>query len=221
MKKIVFAVLTVLLTTMVLSSCSDNETYADKVNAERSNIKAFIAANHITPISEHEFLTDTTTDVSKNEYVLFDNSGVYMQIVSRGSGEMLPDGESWDVLCRFKAISIAEFPNRDWTTIPDDSTAFTNLINLPTLGNQPDVMTVSNTSGTFTASFTSGYMKTYLGSSVPSGWLVPLSYVRLGRNGDDFEWAHVRLIVPHAQGTETAVTNVTPYFYDLWMMKGE
>ena len=44
-------------------------------------------------------------------------------------------------------------------------------------------------------------------SSVPSGWLMALQYVRDG--------AHVRLIVPSKSGHTTAQQYVYPYFYDI------
>ena len=73
-----------------LFSCKDSDTYADQKERERSAISKYIRDNNIKVISEEEFLAkDTVTDVSKNEYVLFTNTGVYMQIVNRGVGEIL------------------------------------------------------------------------------------------------------------------------------------
>jgi hypothetical protein len=60
------------------------------------------------------------------------------------------------------------------------------------------------------------------GSSVPEGWIVPFNYVNIGRlkKADD-ELAHVRLIVPHSQGTTSnAKSNVKPYFYDITFQRG-
>ena len=71
-----------------------------------------------------------------------------------------------------------------------------------------------NLPASFTASFTSGVMYTFYGGSVPAGWLVPLSYVKVGRpQSFEEECAKVRLIVPHTQGHATASSNVTPYYY--------
>ena len=86
---------------MMVASCHDEETYADQKKRERSAINKYIADSAVTVISEDEFLKDTTTDVEKNEWVLFESSGVYMQIVRRGSGKPLAYGESETVLCRF------------------------------------------------------------------------------------------------------------------------
>ena len=86
----------------------------------------------------------------------------------------------------------------------------------------PDKMAVSNTLGTFTAQFVSGVMYSqYQSSSVPAGWLIPLTYINIGRfinEGD--ELARVNLIVPHSQGTVTATANVYPCFYELTYERG-
>ena len=56
----------------------------------------------IKVISEEQFEKQgNTTDVSKNQYVLFASSGVYMQIIDKGTGEPLKKGETATVLCRF------------------------------------------------------------------------------------------------------------------------
>ena len=81
----------------VLASCDDEETYAEQKEKERDAIAAFLGRNVniidetgdtickvgvINKISEEQFLAqDTVTDLSRNEYVLFSSSGVYMQIV--------------------------------------------------------------------------------------------------------------------------------------------
>ena len=56
----------------------------------------------------------------------------------------------------------------------------------------------------------------YNKTSVPSGWIVPLSYVNLGRQvSADEGIAKVRLIVPHSQGQTDATSNVYPCFYEI------
>ena len=91
-----------LLCVMALASCSDSETYADQKKKERSAINAYIAKNKINVIKEEQFFAqDSMTDVSKNEYVLFNSSGVYMQIVRKGCGKKLQNQETATVLCRF------------------------------------------------------------------------------------------------------------------------
>ena len=193
---------------IALTACNDHETYADQKKRERTAIKAFIQDQNINVISEEEFKRDTITDVSKREFVLFDNTGIYMQIVRKGCGEKIKCGETTNVLCRFNEYNLLT-----------DSLIHTN--NVLYYASLPDKMAVTNMLGTFTASFTSGVMMSYYGSSVPAGWLIPLSYVNVGRMvSDGDELAKVKLIVPHSQGSSTALANVTPCYYELTYERG-
>ena len=81
------------LAALLLAACHDTETYADQKNKERTAIRNFIEAKGIKVKSEADFKTDTITDVSKKEFVLFENTGIYMQIVRRGCGERIKNGE--------------------------------------------------------------------------------------------------------------------------------
>lgn len=202
-----------LLAIVAMASCSNNETYADQKKKERAAINRYIADQKINVISEATFYAqDSTTDVSKNQYVLFDNTGVYMQIERKGCGAKLKNGETATVLCRFYEYNILE---------GDSALQLTNITQYNWL---VDKMTVKNTSGTFTASFLTGeslmYTR-YSSAAVPAGWLVPLTYVNLGRpvNEDD-QVAKVRLIVPHTQGQSDASQNVYPCLYELTMQRG-
>lgn len=195
-----------------LMSCDDTESYADQKKKERAAINSYITKNKIKVISESEFLAqDTTTDVSKNEYVLFDNTGVYMQIIREGCGEKLKDGETATVLCRFS----------EWNLLTDSLQLTNDILGLAA---QVDKMSVKNTSGTFKASFVAGssVMSTMYGTtSVPSGWLVPLTYIKLGRpSNPDEEIAKVKLIVPHTQGHQYATSGVYPCLYEITYQRG-
>ena len=89
-------------------SCSDGKTYAEMKDDEREAIKRFIELKDIKVIDEDLFAEqDSTTDVSKNEYVLFEESGVYMQVVERGKGEALEDGR-YEFLVRYVEERITE-----------------------------------------------------------------------------------------------------------------
>ena len=196
----------------VLSSCNDYETYGDKKEKERNAIAKFISDSSIVVISEDLFNQQNyTTNLSRNEFVKLDKSGVYMQIVRGGCGTMLQDGESTRLVCRFSEFDILE----DTTTIcnnnPDRAFGGKSVVAIP------DIISVTRTSGSFTASFDSGIMYTvYSSASVPSGWLVPLSYIKVGRpQSATDECAKVRLIGPHSQGHATASSNVTPYYYEI------
>lgn len=196
-----------------LMSCDDTESYADQKKKERAAINSYITKNKIKVISESEFFEqDTTTDVSKNEYVLFDNTGVYMQIIREGCGEKLKDGETATVLCRFT----------EWNLLTD-SLQLANNIGASEF-NHPDIMIVKNTSGTFKASFVAGssVMHFIYGStSVPAGWLTPLTYIKIGRPANPGEEiAKVKLIVPHTQGHQYATSGVYPCLYEITYQRG-
>lgn len=197
---------------IILASCNDQETYADQRDRENTAINDWLSANHVKVISLSEFKDKgENTDVSKNEFVLFENTGIYMQIVRKGCGEKLKDGETATVLCRFSE-----------TNLITDTVQLTN--NILYYSGIVDKMSVKNTSGTFTASFdtSSSLMYTAYGSSsVPAGWLTPLSYILIGRpkNADE-EIAKVRLIVPSTQGQSYASANVYPCLYDISYERG-
>lgn len=200
----------------VLASCNDYETYGDKKEKERNAISKFIADSSITVISEDVFVQNGyKTDLTHNEFVKLDKSGVYMQIVRPGCGEKLKDGETTNIVCRYSEFNILE-------------DVFTSTNNTAYLAPIPDVMRITRTSGTFSAIFTKsasltfssntyGNMYyTYGSASVPSGWLVPFTYINIGLpQSEDEEVAKVRLIVPHSQGHSSASGNVVPYFYEI------
>lgn len=201
----------------LLSSCNDYETYGDKKEKERNAISKFIAERDIVVISEDQFNQNgQVTDTTRHEYVKLDKSGVYMQIVRKGCGEKLKDGETVNIVCRFREYNILE----------DTYTALNNLSFYSAI---PDIMRVTKSSASISALFTkslsipvsgsnyAGNMYyTYGSASVPAGWLVPLNYVRIGiPQAVEEEIAKVRLIVPHTQGHTTASGNVTPYYYEI------
>lgn len=89
MKKINF-LLAVLAVVLAFSSCSKSETYADQLERENDAIHAFIVKKGINVITEAQFTKQgNTTDTTKNQYVLFPNTGIYMQIVEKGTGEVI------------------------------------------------------------------------------------------------------------------------------------
>lgn len=190
-------------------SCDNTETYADKKKKERNAISEFIRDSSINVISEATFKEQGyTTNLSKNEYVLIESSGVYFQILRKGCGEPLKDGETATVLCRFSEYNILA----DSLQRTNDVFAYSSWV---------DKMTVTRSSDSYEASFISGVMYTSYGSSVPSGWLSPLNYINIGRpeKADD-DVAKVKLIVPHSQGQEYAMSSVYPCFYVISYEKG-
>ena len=92
MKKFVFILLAAIT---VLASCNDYETYGDMKEKERNAINKFIADSSITVISEDVFVQKGyKTDLTRNEFVKLDKSGVYMQIVRYGCGTKIQNGET-------------------------------------------------------------------------------------------------------------------------------
>ena len=205
-----------MLLAMVVSlfaACNDYETYSDLKKKERQAISKFLVDSAINVISEKQFEEQgQTTDLKKNQYVLLDKSGVYMQIIRKGCGQQVESGKTVNVLCRFSETNILT----DSMLIRNDivGTIYMNGQYID-VSQYVDKMTVQRNGSTFQASFVSGMMQLYNGtSSVPSGWLVPLLYINVGRplqEGDEI--AKVKLIVPHSQGTQTASQSVYPAFY--------
>ena len=174
MKKTLFLLLP--LAALLWSACSNDETYADQRKRENGAIRQYLNDSSVTVISERQFFDqDTMTDVSKNEFVLLESSGIYLQIVEKGCGEKIKDGETATVLCRFTERNL----------LTDSIIATNNILYFSAL---VDKMSVTNTSGTFTASFdpTSSVMYQVYGRSsgstqVPNGWLSPLPYIKGGQ----------------------------------------
>lgn len=194
------------LLAVVLYSCDDYETYAEQKEKEKNHINDFIKDQGINVISKATFEANgQTTDTAKNEFVLFEDKGVYMQIVRKGVGEPMADGDREEVLSRYLEYNIA-----DGDTISGNLYAFT-----------PDKFTCERKGDTFSASFTQGYMYGIYGSAVPKGWLLPLSYVSISRipDAEGFQGAKVRLIVPHSEGTSTAAQYVYPTYYEISYMR--
>ncbi len=186
---------------ILLWACDDEKTYSEMKEHERRVVKSFITEQGINVISYKEFVeNDSTTDYENNEYVLIDD--VYMQIVRNPKGEegarRMKDGETLNIIARFSEYNIAE-----------GDTVLGNLYD----SDNPDIMRVTLNSGTYSATFTSGYMFARYGSAVPTGWLTPLPYIWLTRRQSQV--AKVNLIVPHTKGTSTASSYVYPCFYQI------
>ena len=222
MKRQLTLILCALAAVIAFISCSDTETYADKRKKEDAAISQFISRNStvskalftqpITVISETDFeKADYSTDTTRNEFVLFETSGVYMQIIRKGCGEKIKSGETTTVLCRYREYNILG----DSLQSTNEALSYHYLY---------DKMTVVNSYGTFTGVFdasTSMMYYLYTSTSVPSGWLVPLRYVNVGRQqSPDDRIAKVRIIVPAAQGQYYASANTYPCYYELTYERG-
>lgn len=210
-------------------SCDDYETYAEKKDSEREAIKSYMTKINANVISEEEFKAKgCVTDTAKHEWVLLAKSSVYMQVINKGTfydqsilenegrkvelDKLMKPGQTSTILCRFSETNLftgyLTCTNNDYSAIAI-----------------PETMTVTRSSDTYTGSFISGKSTMYsnYGSlSVPTGWLVPLAYINIGRCGTEYdEIAKVRLIVPHSQGQPTATQGVIPCLYEISYQEGK
>ena len=224
--KRLFGILPLILAAgMVLSACgSEDKTYGEQKEQERNVVQSFINRNvvmkigadtlldlgKIKVITEEQFeKQDSTTDLAANEFVLFANTGIYMQIVREGAGKRIGKGENRRLICRFWEYNIM-----------GDSLQLTNR--LPNYATRPEYLNISNNSGNISGSFDltmptgSLINSTYGDTNVPDGWLKSLEYLRVGaQTSDETRIAKVRLIVPHSSGHSHAIAGVYPCFYEL------
>lgn len=201
------------MTCVALNSCSNGETYADMKEKEKNAIDAFLYDNklcgHINVIDETTFANQGyTTNLDRNEFVVFEADGIYLQIIRKGQGKTMVELAEEDkkgevtkpIVCKFLEYDIEN-------AAQTNSNIYTNSV--------PDEMlcTYNLRARSYTASFTSGYMAAKYGSVVPKGWLKPLDYVQLTKV-DGVE-AKVRIIVPHTSGTANASSYVLPFYYEI------
>ncbi len=194
MKKLLLLFFILLAVGFSFQACDDTKTYAEMLEEEDDAIADFINKEGIKVISQTEFFdNDSVTDVEKNEFVQL-SSGVYMQIVDKGSDNPADTVKNNDlVLVRFMEYSLL-----------DKDTTLSNL----TLPYLVDEFKYTASSSSIAGIFIQGLMYMAYGyTAVPAGWLVPLPYVR--------DKAHVRLIVPSKMGHQSAMQNVYPYYYDI------
>lgn len=220
------AMLLVVMSMTFFSSCDDEETYGEKKEKERNTISRFISSGvcvteelsgdtllYVAPIkviSEEVFAEqDSMTRLDENEYVLLSKTGIYMQILRKGCGEKLKNGETARVYNRFIEYNIAG----DSVQLRNDNMLYIAV---------PEKMSCTNSYGNYMGSFVSGVFKEYYSAtSVPEGWLVPLQYINLGRIASETdEIAKVRLIVPHTSGQGDAQSNVYACFYEITYERG-
>ena len=218
MKKTTFLIITLLTIIATFFSCKDTETYAEMKEKEKKAIASFIEDNDfvgkITVISESQFYAnDTITDTAKHEFVLFEDDGIYMQIVRKGSGQTMkemameqPDSTiTKNILCRFLEYDIE-----------DADTTASNLYT-PSIVDKM-LVKYSQYSQSYSGSYTEGFMYSTYGASVPTGWFKPFNFIRLSKDAGKI--AKVRLIVPHSSGTSNASGYVLPFYYEITYQLG-
>lgn len=210
MKQTIWALVALCGMTM-LYSCDNGETYADMKEREKNAINRFITDNNIKVITFEQFQAqDSTTNVEENEFVLFNEDGIYMQIESRGEGKSMIEmakEQSADstisktILCRFFEYDIE---GGDTITTNKYSSSIVDKM----------LVKYIHRSRRYQATFTEGRMvEKYRSSVVPQGWIKPLDYIRLTRNAGKI--ARIRIIVPHSSGTSNASGYVLPMYYEI------
>ena len=194
MKKLISFFFILLAMGFAFQACDDTKTYAEMLEEEDDAIAEFISKENIKVISQTEFYdNDSVTNVEENEFVQL-ASGVYMQIVDKGSDNPADTVKDNDlILVRFMEYSLL-----------DKDTTLSNL-SYPYI---VDEFKYTATSSSIAGIFTQGLMYSAYGyTAVPAGWLVPIPYIR--------DRAHVRLIVPSKMGHQGAIQYVYPYYYDI------
>ena len=206
MKKLIYIVFGIVAVSSLFSSCKDEEeTYAEQKEREAKQVRAWLDTHEVDVITLADFLKDTVTnnpetgpDFTRNEYVLFEDNGVYMQIVRRGEGRQISAGDTWYMNARYVESYVGSGDTLTMNLFQQD----------------PDVFYVKRTGDNYTASFTSGIMSRAYGYSVPNAWIMAMPFIKPGLlNGSGA--AKVRIVAPHNQGTQTAATTVYPTFYEI------
>lgn len=229
-----------ILAAIALTACDDDLTYAELREREKNQIEAFIKNGccvtddnngdtllYVAPINtitEAEYkAAGNICDLRRNDYVYLSDREMYMQVVRKGTGDMgrtQTDAQGNIVPVRGDTIATGTtrriFVRYTEYNIAGDSIQTSNVLS-PSFAQMPDIMSVTNNSGTLTGTFVSGVMNQYYSSTaVPNGWLYPLYYVCLGRYCyEDSEIAKVRIIVPSTEGQTDASTSTYPCFYEI------
>ena len=179
-------------------SCEDVETYAEMKEREKAYIDEFIHQQGIEPIGVEKFTAQgDSTSVEKNEFVLFKDRGIYMQIVRKGEGKKkMQDGDRVTFLVKYLEVNI-----ETGDTISGNLYA------------APDKLICSRIGDSFKVEYAEGYMSVAYNGQIPSGWLVPLSSITPGRPND--KASKVRLILPHSESTSMAAQYVYPTYYEI------
>ena len=220
MKKIKLFFAVVCVVACCLQSCDNGKTYAEMKEEEADAINAWILSHDYQVISEKDFYNQDTI-TNENQFVLFEESGVYMNIMYKGpngeNGEVLKEG-SHEILSRFVEVAVQ---SRDELEFSVGDTLLWNMGNTgnSTLELFPEEYKLTISSSSYSAAFQTSreysMASIYGTTSVPSGWLVPLKYLKPGRTTSSEKVARVRLIVPHGQGTSKASQYVYPCYYEI------
>ena len=99
----------IIILSICFQACDNTKTYAEMLEEENRAIADFINKENITVISQNDFYAkDSTTNIEQNEYVQL-ASGVYMQIVDKGSDNPADTVKNNEViLVRFMEYSLLD-----------------------------------------------------------------------------------------------------------------
>lgn len=205
MKKLIILFLSLLSVAWLMQSCNDHKTYAERLKEEKETIKRFISKNDISVISMDKFeMQDSTTLLDQNQYVDM-GDGVYMQVLHEATGDDARFAKTNDlILVRCREVNLAT----------EDT-----IVNTLDIGSMPDEFRYTKTASQVLGQFVSEYeykgtMQGVYGTSVPAGWLMPLTYLKLSDNNGSNR-TRVNLIVSSQRGQAAAIDAMQPYFYEL------
>ena len=224
MKKQIFYLLFI---SCVLQGCNKGITYADQKENEKDDIQSWILKHDYKIISEEQFYKQDSL-TNENEFVLLKESGVYMNIIQRGKGKRILDDGRYTILSRYIEITLSSVEN--FFVTGDTLSGNMKLRNYPVFGPenwglpqymaQPDNYILTIDKNNYKASFKENSMMAYVykTASVPSGWLIPLRFLKPASSiptlpSEDI--ARVKLIVPHSQGSAQAMKYVYPCLYEI------
>lgn len=165
---------------------------------EATQIKKWISDHNIIVTGPSSLLEDSTSNVENNEYALFADLGIYMQIVRCGDGSPIEDGETRYYNARYVEVNIGT-----------GDTLTTNMYQ-----QEPDAFYLRCTGDNYTGAYTGGLMSKTYGTTMPNAWMLPFLYIKPGTMSGSSA-AKIRLIVPHIHGTQKAAAEVYPTYYEI------
>lgn len=116
MKRISFLFLITILTSIVISSCSNTVTYAQQLKAEKELIASYISRNNINVIKAFPAKGQKWGD---NDYVLT-SSGLYFHLVDSGEVDSVTIAKYDIVIPRYKEYNLEDpsiLTKSNWSTI--------------------------------------------------------------------------------------------------------
>lgn len=173
-------------------------TYEKQKQIEATQIKKWISDHNIIVTGPSSLLEDSTSNVENNEYALFADLGIYMQIVRCGDGSPIEDGETRYYNARYVEVNIGT-----------GDTLTTNMYQ-----QEPDAFYLRCTGDNYTGAYTGGLMPKTYGTTMPNAWMLPFLYIKPGTMSGSSA-AKIRLIVPHIHGTQKAAAEVYPTYYEI------